>query len=473
VSYTAIVLVTLVAYQALLLAIGWWAKSRNHDESDFFLGGRGLGPLVAAISYSSSASSAWTLLGVSGIAYLLGISAVWIAAGSFSGMLVAWFWIAPRLRRHSRERQLITMTDVLVQGCQNTMRRAIVASASVIIVFSFTFYVAAQFQAAGSTFATAFQLPMTDSILIGALIIMIYTMLGGFWAVSVTDTVQGLLMALSAVLLPVAALIEVGGVGGFMEGLRAVSSPAQLHWTGANAGLVALGFVLGSLGIGLGTYGQPHLLVRFMALRDDRALRQARVITISWYSLVFLAMLFVGLVGHVLYAQLDNPENIFFLLTDSLFPAFLSAVVLAAVLSAIMSTADSQLLVAASAISHDLGFGTRRPQRQLLISRLTIVVLVVLAVVVAVFLPERIFSRVLFAWSALGAAFGPVVFFRLADVALRPGAVLAAILTGFGLSVLFYLLPATPGDVLERLAPFAMATLILLAGRTPAHGAVR
>ena len=468
------VLATLVLYQLLLLGIGWWAKYRNRDESDFFLGGRGLGPLVAAISYSSSASSAWTLLGVSGIAYLLGISAVWIAAGSFSGMLVAWFWIAPRLRRFSREQDLITMTDVLVYGCDHGMRRAIVISASVIIVFSFTFYVAAQFQAAGNTFATTFELPMGDSILIGALIIMIYTMLGGFWAVSVTDTVQGLLMALTAVLLPVAALIEVGGIGGFMDGLRAVSTPAQLGWSGANAGLAALGFVLGSLGIGFGTYGQPHLLVRFMALRDERAMRQARVITISWYSLVFLAMLFVGLVGHVLHAAaVDNPENIFFLLTTSLFPPILGAVILAAVLSAIMSTADSQLLVAASAISHDLGFGTRRPLRQLLISRLTIAALVALAVVVALYLPERIFSRVLFAWSALGAAFGPVMFFRLAGVTVRPGAVLAAILAGFGLSVLFYLLPNTPGDVLERLAPFLIASLILLANRLPPAGATR
>lgn len=467
------VLITLVLYQLLLLGIGWWAKYRNRDESDFFLGGRGLGPLVAAISYSSSASSAWTLLGVSGIAYLLGISAVWIAAGSFSGMLVAWFWIAPRLRRFSREQDHITMTDVLAHGCDHGMRRAIVTSASVIIVFSFIFYVAAQFQAAGNTFATTFELPMSDSILIGALVIMIYTMLGGFWAVSVTDTVQGLLMALTAVLLPVAALNEVGGISGFVDGLRAVSTPAQMGWSGANVGLAALGFVLGSLGIGFGTYGQPHLLVRFMALRDERAMRQARVITISWYSLVFLAMLFVGLVGHVLHAAVDNPENIFFLLTTSLFPSILGAVILAAVLSAIMSTADSQLLVAASAISHDLGFGTRRPLRQLLISRLTIAALVVLAVLVALFLPEKIFSRVLFAWSALGAAFGPVVFFRLAGLGVKPGAVLAAILAGFGFSVLFYLLPNTPGDVLERLAPFAISTLILLANRLPPAGAIR
>ncbi len=462
---TTIVILTLLVYQLALLGIGWWAKARNQNEEDFFLGGRGLGPVVAAISYSSSASSAWTLLGVSGIAYLIGVSAVWIAAGSFTGMLVAWFWIAPRLMKFSRRHGQITLTAVLAHGTEAHMRKAIVVTASVIIIFSFTFYVAAQFQGAGNSFASTFDISMTQSILIGAAIIMIYTMLGGFWAVSVTDTVQGLLMALTALLLPIAALVQVGGISGFIDGLSNVSTAAQLSWNGGNAGLVALGVVIGSLSIGFGTYGQPHLLVRFMALRDEKAMRQARLITIAWYALVFLAMLFLGLVGHVLHQSVENPENIFFLLTDSLFSPLLGAIMLAAVLSAIMSTADSQLLVAASAISHDLGLGRKHPQRNLLISRLTIAALVVLAVFVALFLPEKIFTRVLFAWSALGAAFGPVLFCRLAGIEIRAGGVLASIITGFSLSVLFYMLPNAPGDVLERLAPFCIALVVVLASR--------
>ncbi len=462
---TTIVILTLLVYQLALLGIGWWAKARNQNEEDFFLGGRGLGPVVAAISYSSSASSAWTLLGVSGIAYLIGVSAVWIAAGSFTGMLVAWFWIAPRLMKFSRRHGQITLTGVLAHGAEAHMRKAIVVTASVIIIFSFTFYVAAQFQGAGNSFASTFDISMTQSILIGAAIIMIYTMLGGFWAVSVTDTVQGLLMALTALLLPIAALVQVGGISGFIDGLSSVSTAAQLSWNGGNAGLVALGVVIGSLSIGFGTYGQPHLLVRFMALRDEKAMRQARLITIAWYALVFLAMLFLGLVGHVLHQSVENPENIFFLLTDSLFSPLLGAIMLAAVLSAIMSTADSQLLVAASAISHDLGLGRKHPQRNLLISRLTIAALVVLAVFVALFLPEKIFTRVLFAWSALGAAFGPVLFCRLAGIEIRAGGVLASIITGFSLSVLFYMLPNAPGDVLERLAPFTVALVVVLASR--------
>jgi SSS family transporter len=377
-------------------------------------------------------------------------------------MLVAWFWVGKRLMSDSRSKNRLTLTDFLADDTTGKVRKAIVLAASIITIFSFTFYVAAQFQGAGNTFSASFGLSMTNSIILGAAIIMIYTLLGGFWAVSVTDVLQGGLMGLAALLLPLGALSEVGGWSGFTEGLRAVSTPEQLSWTAGNTGLLALGIVIGGLSIGLGTFGQPHMLVRFMALRDSRALKQARVITIVWYAIVFGGMVLAGLIGHVLHPSIDNPENIFFILSDSLFSPVLGAILLAAVLSAIMSTADSQLLVAASAIAHDLGFGRKHAQRSLLVSRLTIVVLVIISVLVALYLPEKIFSRVLFAWVALGAAFGPTLFMRLAGVRLQPVGVLLSILTGFSLAVVFYLMPNTTGDILERLAPFCVAFAILL-----------
>ena len=334
-----IILVTLVTYKLLLIGIGFWASRRTHDEDDFFLGGRGLGPVVAAISYSSSASSAWTLLGMSGAAYVMGIGALWIVAGSVLGMLVAWFWIAPRLMTASREGNLVTLTDLLLGDLSGRHRQFLLGLISLIIVLSFSFYVAAQFQGAASTFASSFKLSMGTSVITGALIVMVYTLLGGFWAVSVTDTVQGLLMALTALLLPVAALAAAGGWSGFIHGLEQTGSSAQLSLTAGNAGLTALGFVIGLLCIGIGTFGQPHLLVRFMALRDGRALAQARVLTIGWYLLVFLGMCFLGLVGHVLFPALEDPETVFFVLTENLFPSIISAILIAAVLSAIMSTA--------------------------------------------------------------------------------------------------------------------------------------
>jgi sodium/proline symporter len=468
VSPATVTLLTLVSYKLLLIGIGVWASRRTRDEDDFFLGGRSLGPVVAAISYSSSASSAFTLLGISGIAYVMGVGAIWVVAGSVLGMLVAWFWIAPRLMRLSRERGLVTLTDLLLGDMQGPQRTVLKWIVSLVILLSFGFYVAAQFQGAAATFASSFGLSMPASIVTGALIIMIYTLLGGFWAVSVTDTVQGMLMALTAVLLPAAALHAVGGWAGFSAGLAEVSTAAQLSLHADNRGLAAAGFVLGLLCVGFGTYGQPHLLVRFMALRDERAMVQARWLTIAWYLLVFLGMFFLGLVGHILFPVTDNPETIFFTLTDALFPPLVGAVLIAAVLSAIMSTADSQLLVAASAIAHDLGLGRGSARRSLLVSRLSILGLVVLAVLIALFLPEKIFSRVLFAWIALGSAFGPLVFARLAGWRGAPASATASVVSGFGLAVALYLLPDTPGDIAERIVPFAIAAIVLWLGRRPA-----
>lgn len=466
------ILVTLVAYKVVLLGIGFWASSRTRSTEDFFLGGRGLGPLVAAVSYCSSASSAWTLLGVSGIAYVIGLSALWLVGGSVLGMFVAWFWMAPRMQAFTREHGYITLTEVVSHDCSGRMRIWIAAVASLIVVCTFVFYVSAQFQGAGNTFAASFNLSIVESVLVGAAIIMIYTLLGGFWAVSVTDTVQGLLMALTALLLPLAALVELGGVTGFVDRLAAVSTPEQLSLTAGNLGLAALGVVFGNLAMNFGTYGQPHLLVRFMALRDAKALRQARLITIAWYFLVFSGMCFLGLAGRILHLEIDNPETIFFLLTDTLFTPVVGAVLLAAVLSAIMSTADSQLLVAAASATHDLGLGRQLAQRSLLISRLTVVALVVLSVLVALYLPEDIFSRALIAWTALGSAFGPSLVLRLAGVPLKPIGVLLSIATGFGLAIGFYTLPDTPGDILERLAPFAcsLAVLLLFRGKPAKAG---
>ena len=469
---TTVVLVTLVIYKLLLVAVGIWAQRRVSNEEDFFLGGRGLGPLVAAISYSASSSSAWTLLGMSGAAFVMGISAIWLVIGAIVGMLVAWFYVGPRLMHYSREHNLMTLTDFLVHGVAGPWRSPIVWLASLIVVFCFSFYVSAQFQGAGTTFNQTFSIGIAESIILGGVIIMIYTFLGGFWAVSVTDTIQGLLMAFAALVLPIAAYIEVGGYSGFITGLQAVSTPAQLNLTGANAGLAAVGFVLGTFSVALGTFGQPHLLVRFMALRDANAMRQARLMTIAWFAVVFGGMWFVGLAGHILVPDLANPEYVFFALTDSLFSDLIAAVLVAAVLSAIMSTADSQLLVGASAVAHDMGLNRRFPGRSLLISRITISLLVVVAIAVAIFLPATIFDRALLAWSALGASFGPLVVLRVIGVRVTSAGIFYGMATGFSLAVLFnfnpgqliesYLFNGIPNTVYERVVSFLGGLTVLL-----------
>ncbi len=469
---TSIILITLVAYKLLLIGVGLWAQKRTSSDEDFFIGGRGLGPWVAAISYSASSSSAWTLLGMSGAAFVMGLSALWLVVGAVGGMLIAWLVIGPRLQALSHQHRLITLTDLLCLDSHGPWRTAIRYSAALIIVLAFSFYVAAQFQGAGNTFHESFGLSMSHSIVLGGVIIMIYTFLGGFWAVSVTDTIQGLLMAFAAILLPVVAWLNVGGLDGFVSGLQAVSRADQLSLSGRNSGLAAVGFVLGILGVAFGTFGQPHLLVRFMALRDGRALRQARLITVLWFFIVFGGMCFVGLAGHILLPDLNNPESVFFALTDALFPAAIAAVLIAAVLSAIMSTADSQLLAGASAIAHDMGLNRRFPQHSLLISRAAIALLVLLAIWISLALPSSIFDRALLAWSALGSAFGPLVFLRVFGIRVRPAGALLGMLSGFFLAILFHFNPAglvqalihadAPAAVFERIGSFVIGLLILL-----------
>ncbi len=456
-----IVFVTLIAYKVLLVGIGFWASKRTKDGDDFFLGGRGLGPVVAALSYSSSAASAWVLLGLTGISYAFGISTIWVALGSISSMFVTWFWIAPRLMSFSREYDHITLTEVVAHDSDGPIRTNIVQVSSFIIVASFVFYVAAQFQGAGTTFASTFDISMTSSIALGASIIMVYTLLGGFWAVSLTDAVQGMLMVVTALFMPIAAYMAVGGIDGLAHALALSNVESHFSLTAGNVGLFALGLVLGGLAIGFGTYGQPHLMARIMALKDEQALKQARIITIVWYLIVFLGMWFVGFVGQILYPGLENSEKIFFVMLDGLFHPVVSAIFLAAVLSAIMSTADSQLLSAAASISNDLGFGGSGNRRILFVSRMTIIALVAVSVLVAIYLPDKIFSRVLFAWMALGAAFGPTLFARLAGYRCSSVGVLSSIILGFTLTVALSFTPNAPGDILERLLPFTVACLPL------------
>jgi sodium/proline symporter len=455
------VLVTLVVYNALLIGVGLWARNRNRDVEDFFLAGRGLGAWVAAISASASSSSAWTLLGVSGAAYAWGLPALWIFPATVGGFLLNWAWVAPRLQRLAAAERAVTLSEVVAPGSTGRLRRIILRVAALIIVFCFTFYIASQFEAAGKAFESVFDLSKRNSIMIGAAIVLAYTLLGGFWAVSVTDSIQGLLMAVAALLLPSAALAAVGGFGPLFAGLEAVGNAGSPIVAG---GLVSVSFVLGLMGIGIGYPGQPHVVNRFMALKDDAALRQGRVIALSWAVLVYAGMLLLGLCSRVLFADLGDSEQVLFRAATDLLPSVIAGVMLAAVLSAIMSTADSQLLVASSAISYDWNLAGREGAAGMTGTRRTVVAVLVMATVLALVWRADIFSRVLFAWSAAGSAFGPVLIMRLAGREVSPGATLTAMLLGFSLTVIISFFPDLPGDAAERLLPFFVALSIAAAG---------
>ena len=458
------VLLTLVLYNAALILIGLWAARWTRDRDDFFIGGRGLGAWVAGISSSASASSAWTLLGVSGAAFAWGLPALWLFPATVGGVLINWYVVAPRLMHIARDSGAITLTEVIAGPADAPEYRSIMRLASLIILFSFVFYIAAQFQGAGNAFASSFGIDMRLSILIGGAIILAYTLLGGFWAVSVTDTLQGLLMAGAALFLPLLALLIGGGWGALTTELAAVSTPAEMSLSGEFAGVLGLFFILGTLGVSLGYPGQPHVLNRFMALNSDLSLRRARVIAVVWAVIVFAGMLLLGLCARVFFASIDDPEQVFFEVANRLLSPVVAGVMIAAVLSAVMSTADSQLLVAASSVSHDLSLGGDS-KRSLQRPRLVVVAVTLVALGVAVFLPQAIFSRVLFAWHAVGSSFGPLVLLRVWGYRIRSKAIFAALAAGFGLTVVLQLLPDTPGDIAERLVPFATASTIAFLGR--------
>ncbi len=452
------VALTLIVYQVVLLAIGFWASRRTRSEDDFYLGGRSLGPWVTAISANASSSSAWTLVGVSGAAYAWGLSAIWLLVGVLAGMLLAWFYVAPRLRAQAEGTDL-TLIDFLSGpraqpgGIRN--RRI----AAIIVLVSFAFYVSAQFSAAGLAFEQSLQIDARLALLIGVAIIVLYTLLGGFWAVSSTDLLQGLLMAAAAVVLPVIALLAIGGPAELWQGLRGDPDPAIGAITGSHLGLAGLGLVVGCIAIGTGHSGQPHVLNRFMALGDPAHMRRAQLIGISWTALVLAGMLIVGWSARMLLSSDAVGEGALFGVAQQLLPPVSAGILVAAILSAIMSTADSQLLVAASCVTHDL---PKRPggPHALRWARLTVLGLSALSLLLALYAPQSVFDRVLFAWHAVGSAFAPLVLVRLAGRRIPAGSVTAVLLVGSLGTIALSLLPNTPGDWLERLAPFTLALLI-------------
>jgi len=462
------ILITLILYKICLVGIGLYYHRRTRSGVDFYLGGRRLGPLVAAISASASSSSAWTLLGVSGAAYAWGLSALWLFPSCVGGFCINWYILAPALGKLSRDREALTVTEILAGSPGTPLRKAITTVASLIILVSLGTYVASQFQGAGKAFSETFGISPVESILIGSAIVVFYTLLGGFWAVSVTDTLQGLLMAITALVLPTASIVAVGGIPGLVDGLNSLAGEGYLSLTRNLPPVAALGFIFGLLGIGLGYPGQPHVVNRFMALREgSEPLKQARRIAMLWAVIVYAGMLLVGFSGRILLPDLGDPEVVLIALTSQLFHPVVTGVIVAAVLSAIMSTADSQLLVASSTVTHDLQLARRSSLSMLAQSRIVVFVISCGAVLAAILGSREIFSQVLFAWAAMGSAFGPLLLVESLKGPVESRVKLTAMVTGFVLSVgAFYLLPGSAlwKGSLERFFPFVVVLVIALVG---------
>ena len=459
---TSIILTVIVAYQVVLLAIGWWASKRNHDQEDYYLGGRQLGPWVASLSAATSSSSAWSLLGVSGAAYTWGLQAIWLIPAVLIGFYINWYWIAPRLQQRSHTNGAVTLVEFLSFDKNSHKDQRLRRIGASIILFSFTFYIASQFQAAGTTFAQVLPVSTATAIIIGASIILIYVWLGGFWAASITDALQGLVMVAVAAILPMIAITEVGGFNALFEAMEALNEPGLLELVDQPSLITAIIFVLGLFAIGFGYPGQPHVVNRFMALGNADDIKTARRIAMSWGIIIFCGMVLLGWCARVLLADIDNAEDALILSSELLLHPVFSGIVIAGILSAIMSTADSQLLTAASAVSHDMGVSSKAGSLQL--SRWVVLILGVLAVLLSILSPEAIFSRVLFAWQALAAAFGPILVIMLWRGHIQPSYKIASMLIGFIGTVGLSFTENAPGDALERWVPMLLALVICWLG---------
>lgn len=479
-TQTTVIAISLISYKIVLVLIGLWASRRVHDSTDYLLGGRNLGPWVAGLSYAASTSSAWVLLGFSGFVFTQGAVALWMLPGIWGGYVVVWLWFGPRLRHESRERGWLTQTDFVAANVTPASKRHIALLASAMILFCFVFYIAAQFAAAATAFTSNFDVSFHSAVILGAAIIVVYCLLGGFWAVSVTDMLQGIVMALAALIVPVAALTAAGGFEGIAAGLAANNDQIALSMSGGMGMMTLLGFALGVASIGLGTLGQPHLMARLMAVRGDRERRQGFAIAMTWAVIVYCGMAVLALSARAMNVDTSSGEDLFYLVANQYLPPVLAGIVIAAVLSAVMSTVDSLLIAAAAAASHDLGLGKRLPGGELWVSRVVMLALAVLAVALTLTLPDTIFNRVLFAWSALGAAFGPTICARVSGREPAGWARTVAIAIGFGLTVLFYTFGAMgsseslgsigralfemahlPGDPFERVVPWVPGLLLV------------
>jgi len=452
-----------IVYVGIMLWIGYTVSRSTYSPTDFFLANRSLKAWVTAVSSTASSESAWAVLGTVGLAYKDGLSALWFFPGCLLGYALNWFFVAERLRKHSREEKTLTIPDYLeTHFTDNTHLIRII---SVIIIFACMMaYIAAQFLAIGKTFDAIFDIPHLVSIPIGGTIIIIYTMMGGFRAVAWTDFIQGLIMVIGLVVLSLAAVQELGGFSVIAQKVNE-AAPTALTLMGGKTIPVFLGSMVGLLGIGLGYPGQPHVITRYMAAKDSKTIKKGMWIAFGWGTLMYSSAILLGICGQVLFPGLADAEHLFPIAAENLLPVFFTAIVLTGVLAAIMSTVSSQIIVAASAIAHDIYskvIHVSLTSSQIIkISRLTIFAIGLGAMLVALMDTRVIFWFVLFAWSGLGASFGPVILFTLYSKKITRNGAIGGMLTGFFTTVAWKTAGLSDAIIYELVPAFLLSSFVI------------
>ena len=458
---------TFAVYLVLMLGIGIVAYRRTVNLSDYILGGRSIGPTTAALSAGASDMSGWLLLGLPGYALVAGFEASWIAIGLLTGTWLNWLFVARRLRVYSHAANDSVTMPAYFENRFNDKSHALRVVSAIFILLFFLFYASSGLVAAGKLFESVFALDYKIAVVVGTIAVVSYTLFGGFLAVAWTDVVQGLLMALALVLVPVFALNAVGGVDAAHAAMQAKNPELLTFFTDVKGEPLGWIAILSLLGWGLGYFGQPHILARFKAIANDKDMPTARRIAVSWTALTLFAALAIGWVAIAyLPTDLKDAETVFMVLVNSLFHPVVAGILMAAVLAAIMSTADSQLLVSSSALAEDFYKAILKKNADgnelIWIGRAAVVVIALLALYFALNPESTVLGLVSYAWAGFGAAFGPAILLSLFWKRMNRHGALAGILLGGITVVVWKQLSGGLFDLYEIIPGFLLATLAII-----------
>lgn len=456
-------------YLSILMAIGYFFYKKTTTISEYMLGERQLNGWVTSLSAQASDMSGWLLLGLPGAAYLAGFEASWIGVGLAIGTYLNWKFVAKRLRQYTQiSNNSLTLSDFFENRFRDNSKLLRIVSAIFILVF-FIFYTSSGFVAGGKLFNAIFGVSYLKALTIGAVFVVSYTFLGGFLAVCWTDLFQGFLMFFTILIVPFIGFSKMGGIKATFDKLTDINPEMLTLFTGMDGNPLSTMALVSLVAWGLGYFGQPHILVRFMATKSSSEIKKARIIAMFWVTFSLIGAVLVGLVGRAYLGEAlmdGSHETVFMLLVHDLFFPLVAGFLLAAVLSAIMSTADSQLLVASSAITEDfyrtLYKKDASDKELILVSRLSVIAIAVIAYIIALDPNSSVLDLVSYAWAGFGSAFGPLVLFSLFWKRMTRNGALAGMISG-GLTVIFWKnLSGGIFELYEIVPGFLIASLLII-----------
>jgi len=448
-----------------MVAIGVYFYFKTEDLSDYILGGRGLSPSVTALSAGASDMSGWLLLGLPGMMYSDGIVGSWIAIGLIIGAYLNWHYIAKPLRIYTHHlNDSITIPDYFSNRFEDKNNLLRIVTALVILLF-YTLYTSSGLVGGAKLFEATFGLDYDTALLVGSFIIVSYTFLGGYNAVSWTDFIQGILMMLALIITPVVVIYELGGFGEALSAIERIDPSHLDFFNGASfIGIVSL------MAWGLGYFGQPHILVRFMSIKEPSDIPLAKNIGMSWMILSVIGSLMVGFFGLAYVSahgiDIQDSEKIFITLSQLLFNPWIAGFLLAAILAAIMSTIDSQLLVSSSVLTQDIYHAVLRKnasEKELVwVGRATVILIAVIAWALSLDANSSVLKLVSYAWAGFGAAFGPLIILSLYNANVTRLGAIAGMLTGALVVIVWKQLEGGLFDLYELLPGFIFASLAII-----------